>query len=43
MGGMWMKFVWLDGVWTVDVGMGDMWMGRHGIALCGQDLQGLAG
>ena len=41
--GVWIASAWMGCVWTVDVGMGDMWMGRRGIAPCGQDLRGLVG
>ncbi|KAF2570221.1 hypothetical protein F2Q70_00004674 [Brassica cretica] len=41
--GVWIAGAWMGCVWTVDVGMGDMWMGRRGIAPCGQDLRGLVG
>ncbi|KAF3537792.1 hypothetical protein F2Q69_00023092 [Brassica cretica] len=28
--GVWIASAWMGCVWTVDVGMGDMWMGRRG-------------
>ena len=41
MGGVWLVGAWMGCVWTVDVGLSDMWMGRRGIAPCREDLREL--